>query len=132
MDITAVREGVGTALATIVGLRVADHVAGQVNPPQALVGLPRVEFDNTAARGSDVVYLDVRVFVAGSYNRTASDALSGFLAGSGAQSIKAAVEADPTLSGSCDTVRVLSAEAGWADHGNAAYLIADFELEVVG
>lgn len=132
MDITQVREGIGTALAGIDGLRVADHVAGQVNPPQALVGLPRVEFDNTAARGSDVAYVDVRVFVSGAYNRAASDLLSAYLDGSGARSVKAAVEDDPTLGGACDTVRVLSGEAGWADHGNSQYLVADFELEVVG
>jgi hypothetical protein len=132
MNVTELREGIGAALATISGLRVTDHVAGQVNPPAALVGLPRIEWDQTMARGSDLLFFDIRLFVSGSYNRTATDLLSAYLAGSGPRSVKQALESDITLDGACDSVRVLSAESGWVEHGGGQYLVADFELEVVG
>lgn len=106
-DMNAVMEGLGVALEQITGLRVFDHPADQLEPPAAVVGLPtEIPYDNTKARGSDRATFPVFVVVGGSFSRSATKALGPYVAGSGPKSIKAAIEADRTLGGSCATLSV--------------------------
>lgn len=130
-SVSVLMDGLGDALSTITGLRVTDYVSGQVNPPAAAVGLPSVSFDSTMARGSDQYTFQIRVFVASAYNKTATLNLSKFMSGTGTSSIKAKLEADPTLGGVCDTLRVTNAESGWVEHAGSSYLVADFDVDVI-
>lgn len=85
---------IGTALATVTGLRVFDFPPKSAQPPFAFVDMPeRVDFDLTYGRGSDRATFTVVVAVADVVDRAARDAIAAYAAGSGASSIKAVLDA---------------------------------------
>ncbi len=63
---------------------------------------------------------------------TGQDKLDAYLAGSGASSIKAAIEADRTLSGAVNTLRVTGAEAGTYDSQGVTFLSYRYRLTLWG
>jgi len=63
MNVTNVRAGLKTRLATITGLRVWDSIPDQVTPPGAVVGQLDFTFDIDNARGLDIANVDVYVIV---------------------------------------------------------------------
>jgi hypothetical protein len=92
-----------------------------------------ITFDTVYARGCDRAVFPVRILVAKASDRAAQDRLDAYLAGSGSSSVKAAFEADASLSGSVQTSRVLSVGGlGVYDVGGVPYLGADFTVEVYG
>lgn len=133
LDLNAVMDGLGVALATITGLRVFDYPVEKFDPPAAVVGLPtEVPYDNTKARGQDRATFPVFVAVGGAFERAARDALAPYVAGAGASSIKAALQADRTLGGACGTLQVRAARSdgsGITVNG-VRYTGAVFEVEV--
>lgn len=130
LDLNTVMDAVGTALGTISGLRVYDFATDSASPPAAVVGMPtEVDYDFTKGRGSDRVVIPVTVLVGKVSDRTARDALSQYIAGSGAKSIKAAL--DGNLSGAAQTTRVLTARVEVVTLGGVDYLGATFDLAVV-
>lgn len=129
-DVNTVMDAVGTALATITGLRVFDFAADGGSPPLASVGLPtEVTYDFTKGRGSDHLVLPITVLVGKVVDRSARDALAAYLAGSGAKSIKAAV--DGNLGGACQTCRVRSARVDIVTLSGVEMLGATFDVAVV-
>ena len=63
--------------------------------------------------------------------RTAQDALDQYMSWSGTQSLRAAIEADPTLGGVCDTLIVTGAEnLTNIDANDTLYLAVDFKVTV--
>lgn len=133
LDLNAVMDGLGVRLATITGLRPFDYPADELTPPAAVVGLPtEVPYDNTKSRGQDRATFPVFVVVGGAFSRATRDALGPYLAGAGAQSIKAAIEGDRTLGGACATLHVHNARtdgSGITVNG-VRYTGAIFEVEV--
>lgn len=109
MTPSAVRAGLATRLATISGLRCFDYVPDGLAPPAAVVEPLEVSFDDSMRRGSDFYRAFILVIVGRMSERSANDALDGYLAGSGVTSVKAAIEADPTLGGACSTLQVTGA-----------------------
>jgi len=99
---------------------------------QAIVGQLDFTFDLNNARGLDQANLDVIVLVQRLSERTAQNDLDKYLAGSGAYSIKAAIESDLTLGGACNTLRVTSAEAGSYVSGDIEFLSYRYRLTVWG
>jgi hypothetical protein len=130
LDLGGVMDAIGAALGTIAGLRVADYPSDSANPPQAIVGLPAepIEYDATMGRGADRVVLPVAVLVGKVSDRAARDALSAYLSGTGAQSVKGAL--DGTLGGVAQTVRVTSARVDVVTIQAVDYLGATFDVEV--
>lgn len=129
--ITAIRDGLKARLETIPGLRAHDTVPGQINPPAAVVRRTSIAFDATMGRGSDDLTFVVTLFVQVGNDRTAQDALDGYLATSGATSIKAAVEGEETLGGIVSFARVASAgEDVLVEYAGVQYLSVDFVIEV--
>jgi hypothetical protein len=113
-----VRDGLKTRLETITGLRAYDLIPDTVVPPCAVVGQLDFSFDIDNARGLDQAQVDVLVIVQRFDERSAQNKLDAYLAGSGATSVKAAIEADRTLGGAVNTLRVTGAEAGtYSSHG---------------
>lgn len=133
LDLNAVMDGLGVRLATISDLRVDDYPADTVNPPAVVVGLPtETAYDFSKARGFDQATFPVFVIVGSAFSRAARDALGPYLAGTGDQSIKAAIEGDRTLGGACSTLRVKNARtdgSGITVNG-VRYTGAIFEVEV--
>lgn len=133
LDLGAVMDAIGVRLAAITGLRVVDYPPDAVNPPMAIVSLPSdpIEFDSVAGRGADRVAVPISVLVGKVSDRAARDAIAGYLSGTGATSVKVAVEgADATLGGLVHTVRVTSARVDVVTVGSIDYLGASFDVEV--
>lgn len=96
MDITSVRLGLETNLATVSGLRVSHVWPDSVNPPAALVTYGGPEFlrRNTLDRTHEANF-DVVLVVSLAGNReNAQDALDAYLDTSGSGSVIAALEAN--------------------------------------
>ena len=127
-----VREGLKANLETIKGMRVYDLIPSVPVAPAAVVGQLDFTFDLNNARGLDQANLDVVVLVQRFTERTGQNDLDKYLAGSGAYSIKAAIESDLTLGGACNTLRVTSAEAGTYAAGDIEFLSYRYRLTVWG
>lgn len=125
------QNALATALATVPGLRVADHLPEQVQPPMAVIQLQSVTY-HRAMRGGLSEWRYVVSLIAGRMgDRAAQRQLDSWLSYDGPQSVRAAVETDPTLDGNASTlivdemisVRPLSI-------GDAAYVTCEFNINV--
>ena len=132
MIISDIRDGIKANLSSIDDLRIYDIIPDVIVPPCVVVGQLDFTFDLNNARGLDQANLDVFVVVQRFSERTGQNKLDKFLAGSGAYSIKAAIESDRTLGGACDTLRVTSAESGTYQMGDIDYLSYRYRLTVWG
>jgi hypothetical protein len=75
----------------------------------------------------------VYVIVGRWLDRTAHAALDDYLSYSGSKSVRAAIEADPTLGGVCSTLIVRSgADITSLDAGGAQFLVIQMQVEVHG
>jgi hypothetical protein len=63
--------------------------------------------------------------------RSAVPLLAGYMSGSGASSVKAAIEADVTLGGVAHSTRVLTADPRPMTVGSVEYFGAEFNVEVI-
>ena len=127
-----VRNGLKANLETIKGMRVYELIPTVPVAPAAVVGQLDLTFDLNNARGLDQANLDVIVLVQRFTERSGQNDLDKYLAGSGAYSIKAAIDSDLTLGGACNTLRVTSAEAGNYASGDIEFLSYRYRLTVWG
>lgn len=127
-----IRQGLGTNLATIRGLRVAETIPDQVNPPQAVISLQSVAYDGALRGGLTTYTFMITVIVGRMSERTAQRVLDGYISpGTGA--IKDAIESDKSLGGSAFDVRVEAmSSVGSLTIGEVNYLAADFTVTVYG
>jgi len=131
--VSQVATGLQTRLATITGLRTYPYQPDQLNPPFAYPVLNRIEY-HRAYQGGDVV-MDWSVFVVvGRYtDRTAHAMLDDYLSYSGSKSVRAAIEADKTLGGVCQTLIVRSGlDISSLDANGADFLQIQMQVEVHG
>jgi hypothetical protein len=132
IDVAAVMDGMGGALAEIAGLRVYDYPADQVAVPAAIVALPEsLEYDSTMARGADRGTFQVFVVVGKVSARGSRDVLAPYLSGTGTKSLKAALESDRTLGGAASSIRVTTASVEVITVGAVDYLGALFSVDVI-
>ena len=132
MQPSQVRDGLKTRLQTISGLRVYELIPEPITPPCAVVGQLDFTFDIDNARGLDQANVDIYVIVQRFSERAGQDKLDGYLAGTGATSIKAAIEGDRTLGGTCQTLRVIGAESGTYDSQSVTFLSYRYRLTIWG
>ena len=130
MTPSSVKAALDTALSTITGLRVFDYVPDGLAPPAAVIEPFEVEFDAAMQRGLDVYTAYVLVIVGRMSERTASDRLDVYLAGSGAGSVKAAI--DGTLGGAVASARVTRAEPRTVVVSGIEMLAYRYEVEIYG
>ena len=131
-SISDLRQGLADALRTIPSLRVYELLPDNPAPPGVAIALERVLYDSVFARGADEFQFSLQLFVARADDRTAQVRLEEYLAGSGPYSIKTAVEADPTLGGVAQTVRVSAASnLGTQDRADGtSLLLVDFSVTI--
>lgn len=138
-SVTAIRNGLKTRLDTIAGLRNHAIVVGDIVPPAAVVipGDPSrknamaINYDCTMGRGSDDFQFTVLLMVSNKVERVSQEALDAYLAGSGALSVKAAIEADGTLGGVAHFTNVQGVrDYGLVTYGGQTYVGAEFMVEV--
>ena len=127
-----VRDGLKTRLETISGLRAYDLIPDTVTPPAAVVGQLDFTFDIDNARGLDQAQVDVLVIVQRFSERSGQNLLDTYLSGSGASSIKAAIEGDRTLGGVVNTLRVTGAEAGTYESQGIEFLSYRYRITIWG
>lgn len=132
MNLAAVMDEVAAVLETISGLRVTAWPPGTVTPPAGAVSYPElVEFDQTYGRGCDKITGLPFLLVAGlPTERSARDAVSTWAAGSGAGSVKAAMESHAWTS--CDDLTVARVEFDVVQFAGVDYLAAMFSADVIG
>lgn len=122
-----VRAGLAAALGTISGLRVNENATDDPVPPCAVLSMNTLTFDSTLARGADQMEWTVTLIVGRADDRAAMRRLETWMAGSGATSVKAAIEADTTLGGRVLMARVVEfRNIGSVDRGDgSSLLVAD-------
>lgn len=130
-SITDVRSGLKTRFETIAGLK--GYAVAPATPivPCAFPLPAAIEYDEAMARGSDQLTFTLVLLLAKYSTEMDQSKLDAYLAGSGAASIKAAVEGDGTLGGACDWVRVARVTAyGQIEYNGVDYLGARLTAEV--
>jgi hypothetical protein len=129
--IAQIREGIATNLRTIAGLRTTDTVPDNPQPPVAIVSPSSIQYDLSFQRGLDLHNFVVMIIVGRASERNAQRTLDLFCAGTGASSVKAAIESNRTLTGLVQDLRVTSMRNyGSTVIGETTYLAVEFDLVV--
>ncbi len=127
-----IQNGLEDRLKTIPGLRTAAYYVDAPNPPQAVVGDPRIAYDLTMGRGADTYQFTITLVVQRGTDRTGNAALAAYCASAGTQSIKAAIEDDDTLGGVAMTAVVTSmGDWGVIEIEQVPYLGCQFQVQVI-
>ena len=125
------RTALATQLATIRGLRTAATVPDNPAPPVAVIVPVNVEYDVSFGRGTDLYTFSVLLIVGRMSERAAQTTLDAYINPTGATSVKAAINADPTLGGACQSARVTNmVNYGSLIVGDTEYLSADFQITI--
>jgi hypothetical protein len=130
--VSELRTGLATNLATISGLRTSATIPDQVTPPIAVVMPNQITYDTAFARaGGDEYEFIVMVIVGRVDERTAQNRLDAYCSGSGASSVKLAIEKDKTLGGKafdcrCTTLRNYTQ----VTVGDTTFLSGEFVVQV--
>ena len=134
MIIGNVREGLRARLATIAGLRTFAEIPESIPVPCAIVGVPsEILFDSTLARTNDQATFPVRILVARANDRSAQKSLDVYLQSAGASSVKTVIEAESSLGGAANTVKVDRVSGiGVYTIAGVDYLGAEFSVRVWG
>jgi len=131
MALSDIRSAMGTALSTVPNLRVRELLPAMVTPPMAVVAPTSIEYDLNAQNGLHRYLFTVTVFVVKADDRAAQLKVDPFVAPSGTGSVKGALEADRTLGGVVNTLRVTNVNNYSSEDANdVLYLAVDFEVEV--
>lgn len=129
--VTTAAEGLRERLATIVGLRVYDHIADSFQPPAAMVNIDNVDYHEAFAGGDPVYTFTISLLVARADERTAQRKLDDYLSYSGQKSVREAIETDMSLGGRVETCVVTSGGNIAAVQVNeATYLSIEFTVIV--
>lgn len=131
--VSQVATGLATRLATISGLRTSAYQPEQLNPPFAFPTLNRIEYHRAFAGGDVVMDWTVNVIVGRYVDRNSFAILDDYLSYSGAKSVRAAIEADKTLGGVCQTLVLPSgANITSLSSADAEFLQIQFQVTVHG
>ncbi len=131
-SIPLIRDALKTRIDTISALTVYDTMPENVSLPAAIV-YPSPGSFLTYQTMDGAVDLDfiVIVLVSSAVDDLAQDELDGYLANSGALSIKAAIDADPSLGGAAHFAGMTEARNyGLHEFGNAQYFGCEFAVSV--
>ena len=129
-SISELRQGLATNLQTISGLRVVDTLPDLVNPPMAMIGLTKVNYNQQNQRSMAEYTFQVTVVLGRVSERTAQAALDVLVA-PGSGSVKYAIESDRTLGGKAYETFVPELSAyGAVSINGIDYLSAEFSVQV--
>jgi hypothetical protein len=129
-SISELRQGLATNLQTISGLRVVDTLPDLVNPPMAMIGLIKVNYNQQNQRSMAEYTFQITVVVGRVSERTAQATLDVLVA-PGSGSVKYAVESDRTLGGKAYEVFIPELSAyGSVSINGIDYLSAEFSVQV--
>ena len=129
-SISELRSAIAKNLQTVAGLRVVETLPDVVNPPMAMLGLTKVQYNQQNQRSMSLYTFQVTVVMGRVSERTAQKNMDVLVA-PGAGSIKYALESDRTLGGKAFDVFVpeLSAIGAMSVNG-IDYFSAEFSVQV--
>lgn len=119
-------------LSAITGVQVSAYMMANPTPPSIEVVPDEVNYDQTMQRGMDHWRFIVRAYASAANDQAGQMLLDLMLAPSGGSSVKAALEADRTLDGKAQTLRVVQA-TGYRIYGRAGgpeYLGCEWTVDV--
>jgi len=129
-SISELRAGLATNLKTIRGLRVVETLPDVVNPPMAMIGLSKVQYNQQNQRSMSLYTFQVTVVVGRVSERTAQKSLDVLVA-PGSGSVKYAIEVDRTLGGKAFDVFVPElSNIGAVSVNGIDYFSAEFSVQV--
>ena len=131
MSIADMRAGIAKNLRdNIPGLRVAETIPDQPNPPMAVISLDNVNYDQTFQRGMTEYNFIVSVLAGRVTERRAQQRLDSYI-DPGEATVKTAIESDRSLGDKVFDVRVSDmSNIGAVNLGETIYLGADFTVNV--
>jgi hypothetical protein len=131
VTIKKMRQGIAKNLRdNIPGLRVAETIPDQPNPPMAVISLETVNYDQTFQRGMSEYIFTISVLAGRVSERTAQDRLDSYI-DPGSATIKTAIESDRSLGSAVFDVQVTEmSNIGAVNLGETIYLGADFRVNV--
>lgn len=130
-DVNAICAGLATRLATT-GLKAFPNAPGQVVPPAVIVipNRPAIQYGVTFD-GEVTVYLLAIVLLSAANDNSGQVPLNNAVSSSGPASINAAVQAEPSLGGTCSFAVVTQvATYGIVEYAGQNYMGATFTIEV--
>jgi hypothetical protein len=131
--ISQVGDGLKARLATITGLRTYSYQPEQLLPPVGYVTLNNISYHGAFQGGNQEMEWSVIIVVGRWTDREANARLDDYATYSGAKSVRAAIEADKTLGGVCDTLIVQSSSAiSSLEQADAEFLTIEFTVTVYG
>ena len=134
MNIATVRAAMAAAMdGATSGVQVNAYALAQPTPPGIQILSGGVEYDRAFARGLDEWTFTVQAFVALNADIGPQKLLDTLCAPTGAGSVKAALEADRTLGGAVQTLRVLNqspARQATRPDGSSMLLV-EFSVQVL-
>ena len=129
-ELSAIRAGLRANLATISGLRVAEEVIDNPQPPVAMVALSNIDYHTDMRLGAKYNFT-VQVIVGRASERQAQRTLDLYVNPVGASSVKVSVESNRTLGGIVsDVVCESMPNVGAITLNDQIYLAADFQVAV--
>lgn len=141
MDLSLVRERLASAANAIVGLNCFGYVPDSIPEPCFFTAETDVTYDRTFGAdtepGDMELMVTCRVLVSRADDKASQKLLDGYLKGTGATSLKAALEGTPgvpqTLGGACDDLHVVRVQGyRWYEHGTSQYVGAELIVRVIG
>jgi hypothetical protein len=125
-----IRDGIAARLETIADLQVYATPPGSIVVPAGVVRRRSTTYDVTFDGVVNTTWT-VTVFVQFANNDSAAEELDKYVSDSGDQSIKTAIDGDPTLGGVVHFADVSSAEGERVtNYGGIDYLSVDFNIEI--
>lgn len=132
MNLNDVRLALADAVGAIDGVNVHSFYADRVTSPAAVVGWPDpYDYDLTMGRGTDTAVFPVLVLVSKNDAESAAVELGAYCDGSGARSVKAAIEAHDS-DGVYHEAVVESVEFAVVTVAANEYLGAEFAVAITG
>lgn len=130
-DISAIRQGLATNIGTVPGLRVTTETTDNPTPPVAVITLDNIDYHNAMKNGLTTYNFLVTVVVGRAAEREMQRKLDAYCQPTGAQSVKAAIESNRSLSGVIHDLIVVSANpTGNITINDQTYLAAEFTVTV--
>lgn len=132
-SIKALRDGIKTRLATVTGIYTHDTIPEDVYVPAAIVGFPTaVRYDFSMRTPVSRYTFPVRVLAGRTTEAQSQDTIDDLVSPDGPLSVRAAIDADPTLGGVAHSARVVEArDFGVYEVAGVSYIGGELELEVI-
>lgn len=130
-NITTIRQRLATNLGTIPGLRASAELIDNPTPPIAVINLDSIDYHGAMQNGLTTYNFVVTVIVGRAAEREMQRKLDAYCQPTGAQSVKAAIESNRSLSGEVfDLIVVSSSPSGNITINDQTYLAAEFTVTV--